>query len=57
MKNEEINALKDLLFRLEDVTGEERAHLEIYMYSPVSAEERDKLLGGLAFYLFLYQLL
>jgi len=45
LKNEEINALKDLLFRLEDVTGEERAHLEIYMYSPVSAEERDKLLG------------
>jgi hypothetical protein len=36
--------LKDLLFSLEDITGEEWAHLEIYMDSPVSAEERDKLL-------------
>jgi len=45
LKNEEINALKDLLFSLEDVTGEEWAHLEIYMDSPVCAEERDKLLG------------
>jgi len=45
LKNEEINALKDLLFSLEDVTGEEWAHLEIYMDTPVCTEERDKLLG------------
>jgi uncharacterized tellurite resistance protein B-like protein len=45
MKNEEINALKDLLFNLEDVTGDEWAHLEIYMDSPVSPEEREKLLS------------
>ena len=44
LKNEEINALKDLLFSLEDITGEEWAHLEIFMDSPVSAEEGDKLL-------------
>ena len=44
LKNEEINALKDLLFSLEDITGEEWAHLEIFMDSPVNAEERDKLL-------------
>jgi len=45
LKNEEVNALKDLLFSLEDVTGEEWAHLEIYIDSPVSSEERDELLG------------
>ena len=45
MTNEEANALKDLLFGLEDVTGEEWAHLEVYMDSPVGPEEREKLLG------------
>jgi len=45
LQNEEINALKDLLFTLEDVTGEEWAHLEIYMDSPVSPKERKKLLS------------
>jgi uncharacterized tellurite resistance protein B-like protein len=44
MTNEETNALKDLLFGLEDVTGEEWAHLEVYMDSPVGPEERQKLL-------------
>lgn len=44
LQNEEINALKDLLFNLEDVTGEEWAHLEIYMDSPVSLEEKVNLL-------------
>lgn len=46
MTNEETNALKDLLFGLEDVTGEEWAHLEVYMDSPVGPEEREKLLGA-----------
>ncbi len=44
LQNEEINALKDLLFNLEDVTGEEWSHLEIYMDSPVSTEEKINLL-------------
>jgi uncharacterized tellurite resistance protein B-like protein len=45
LQNEEINALKDLLFNLENVTGDEWAHLEIYMDSPVNPEEREKLLS------------
>lgn len=45
LQNEEINSLKDLLFNLEDVTGDEWAQLEIYMDSPVSSEERQKLLS------------
>ena len=44
LQNEEINALKDLLFNLEDVTGDEWAHLEIYMDSPVSTEEKVNLI-------------
>lgn len=44
LQNEEINALKDLLFNLEDVTGDEWSHLEIYMDSPVSAEEKMNLM-------------
>jgi uncharacterized tellurite resistance protein B-like protein len=45
LQNEEINSLKDLLFNLEDVTGDEWARLEIYMDSPVGSEERQKLLS------------
>ncbi|MHC4643134.1 MAG: tellurite resistance TerB family protein [Planctomycetota bacterium] len=44
LQNEEVNALKDLLFNLEDVTGDEWAQLEIYMDSPVSPEEKINLL-------------
>ncbi|HIJ54044.1 MAG TPA: hypothetical protein HPP66_12970 [Planctomycetes bacterium] len=44
LQNEEINALKDLLFNLEDVSGDEWSQLEIYMDSPVSSEEREELL-------------
>jgi uncharacterized tellurite resistance protein B-like protein len=46
LANEEINSLKDLLFTLEDVAGKEWAQLEIYMDSPVSPEEREKLLSA-----------
>jgi uncharacterized tellurite resistance protein B-like protein len=46
LQNEEINALKDLLFNLEDVTGDEWAHLEIYMDSPVSTEEKVNLISS-----------
>ena len=45
LKNQEINALKDLLFSLEDITGREWAHLEMYMDSPVSQQETDNLLA------------
>jgi len=45
LANEEINSLKDLLFSLEDITGDEWAHLDVYMDSPVSAEQRQELLS------------
>ena len=45
LANEEINALKDLLFNLENVTGRDWVELEIYMDSPVSLEERDAMLS------------
>ncbi|MBI4161896.1 MAG: TerB family tellurite resistance protein [Acidobacteria bacterium] len=41
---EERNVLKDLLFRLPDLTGEEYAGLEVYLESPVPAAERRALL-------------
>lgn len=43
--NEEINALKDLLFNLEGLTGDDWAQLEIYIDTPVTSQEREKLLG------------
>jgi len=43
LKNEEINALKDLLFSLDELTGRDWDQLEIYMESPVSPEEAGKL--------------
>ena len=44
LQQEEINALKELLFLLPDISGEEWMQLEIYMVSPVNAEERQTLL-------------
>ena len=44
LQNEEINSLKDLLFNLDEVTGEDWANLEIYMDSPVEPQEREELL-------------
>ncbi len=41
---EEIHALKDLLFQVPDMTGDDWHSLEIYMDHPVSAEERTRLL-------------
>lgn len=43
LTNDEVNALKDLLFQIPDVSGEEWLMLELYMASPVSAEERERL--------------
>jgi uncharacterized tellurite resistance protein B-like protein len=44
LQNEEINSLKDLLFNLDYVTGEDWANLEIYMDSPVEQQQMDELL-------------
>ena len=45
LTNEEINALKDLLFSIPDISGEDWKQLEIYMDSPVTSEEREALLS------------
>ncbi|NOY81461.1 MAG: hypothetical protein GXP31_10710 [Kiritimatiellaeota bacterium] len=47
LDNAEINALKDLIFSVAELTGKEWAALEIYMDSPVEAAERDALLADL----------
>jgi len=41
----EINALKELLFLLPEISGQEWMELELYMASPVGEEERQQLLG------------
>lgn len=45
LSNSEINALKDLLFTLEDVDAQDWKELDIYIDSPVSPEETQQLLG------------
>jgi len=45
LQNEEVNALKDLLFGLEGIAGADWAELEIFMDSPVGPQERERLLG------------
>ncbi len=40
----EINGLKELLFQLPDISGEEWMELELYMVSPVGEDERQRLL-------------
>jgi uncharacterized tellurite resistance protein B-like protein len=45
LSNEEINALKDLLFTIPEISGEDWKHIEIYMDSPVTSEEREVLLS------------
>jgi uncharacterized tellurite resistance protein B-like protein len=40
----EINGLKELLFQLPDISGEEWMELELYMASPVGESERQRLL-------------
>jgi uncharacterized tellurite resistance protein B-like protein len=40
----EVNGLKELLFQLPEISGEEWMELELYMASPVSEEERQRLL-------------
>lgn len=45
LQNEEVNSLKDLIFTLGEISGDQWAELEIYMDSPVTAEETETLLG------------
>ncbi len=44
---EEINSLKDLLFRLTDMTARDWASLDIYIDSPVGEVERQRLIEDL----------
>ena len=45
--HEELNCLKDLLFRLPGLTGREWAMLDMYIESPVGAAERERLVEQL----------
>jgi uncharacterized tellurite resistance protein B-like protein len=45
--HEEVNCLKDLLFRLPGLTGREWAMLDMYIESPVGAAERERLVNQL----------
>lgn len=44
LSNDEVNALKDLLFLVPEMTGQDWLELELYMDSPVNPQERDRLL-------------
>ncbi len=46
--HQELNALKDLLFKLPEISGEDWLELEVYIDSPVSSTERTRLLEELA---------
>lgn len=45
--NDEINSLKDLLFRLPDMTARDWAELEIYIETPIDEAERSRLVDEL----------
>ncbi|MCP4167894.1 MAG: hypothetical protein GY759_18655 [Chloroflexi bacterium] len=45
---DEINAMKDLLFRIPELNAREWASIEIYMTSPVDGAERQRLVYNLA---------
>ena len=45
--HDEVNCLKDLLFRLPDLTGREWAMLEMYIEAPVGVAERERLVEQL----------
>jgi uncharacterized tellurite resistance protein B-like protein len=47
MTNEEINSLKDLLFRMPEMTARDWAALDIYIDSPVSEADRQQLVDEL----------
>ncbi len=45
---DEVNAMKDLLFNIPELSGEEWATLEVYMESPVNAQEAQILVNDVA---------
>jgi uncharacterized tellurite resistance protein B-like protein len=45
--HDEINCLKDLLFRIPELNARDWASLEIYIDSPIDSEERERLLEEL----------
>ena len=47
LHGDEVNSLKDLLFSLGEISGDDWVELEIYMDSPVRTDERERLLGSL----------
>lgn len=47
ISNQEVNSLKDLLFRLPDMTARDWAELDIYLESPVDEVERARLVADL----------
>jgi uncharacterized tellurite resistance protein B-like protein len=47
MSNDEINSLKDLLFRLPEMTASDWARLEMYIEEPVDPAERARLVEDL----------
>ncbi|MFP3855320.1 MAG: TerB family tellurite resistance protein [Anaerolineales bacterium] len=47
LSEEEVNSLKDLLFHLPELNASQWAELDIYLHSPVSEAERDRLLEEL----------
>jgi uncharacterized tellurite resistance protein B-like protein len=47
VSHDEINSLKDLLFRLRDLTARDWAELEIYIDNPIDAPERNRLVSDL----------
>lgn len=47
LSNDEVNSLKDLLFRLPEMGAREWASLEMYLEAPVSDEERARLVAAL----------
>lgn len=47
MTNQELNSLKDLLFRIPEMTSRDWAKLEIYMHSPVTPKDRSRLVEDL----------
>lgn len=47
VSHDEINCLKDLLFRIPDLNARDWATLEIYIDSPIEPEERERLLEDL----------
>jgi len=44
LSNDEVNALKDMVFSLPGLSAAEWAELEIYLESPVESSERDRLI-------------